>query len=82
MAYLMLYGVGWTQRWAIAEGAGPLVATEVNRVGRDEVGRIPIVDPGTGRDTTLVIAWRSVAAAVVLGADTEGSGVTDQKMYP
>jgi hypothetical protein len=72
MAYLMLYGVGWTQRWRIAEGAVALVQAEIDRVGRDETGHLSVVDPGSDEPTTLVVAWQHVAAAVVLGsADVE-----------
>lgn len=71
MAYVMLYGVGWTQRWQVAEGALPSVEKEIGRVGRHETGRLAVLDPGSGEPTTLVVAWRHVAAAVVL--HTEGS---------
>ena len=69
MAYMMLYGVGWTQRWEIAEGAVGSVKTEIERVGRDETGHLAIVDPGISEPTTLVVSWRHVAAAVVLGGE-------------
>ncbi len=74
MAYLMLYGVGWTQRWQVADGAVDLVRTEINRVGRDETGHLSVVDPGTGESATLVVAWQHVAAAVVLGSDQAQAG--------
>jgi len=70
MAYVMLYGVGWTQRWQVAEGALSAVELEIGRVGRDETGHLAVIDPGSGEPTTLVVAWRHVAAAVVL--NTEG----------
>ena len=77
MAYIMLYGVGWTQRWEIAEGAVGPVEIEIERVGRDETGHLAIVDPGRSEPTTLVVSWRHVAAAVVLGgADSEKAGPT------
>jgi hypothetical protein len=69
MAYVMLYGVGWTQRWRIVDGSVDEVATDTDRVGHHETGRLPVVDPSTGEPTTLVVAWRHVAAAVVLGSD-------------
>jgi hypothetical protein len=81
VAYVMLYGVGWTQRWLVAEGALPDVQDQIGRVGRDETGRLAIVDPGSGEPTTLLVAWQHVAAAVVLesgapvgAADTDTSG--------
>lgn len=79
MAYVMLYGVGWTQRWHIAEESVPLVASAIERVGRDESSHLPVRDPGTNEPTTLVVAWRHVVAAVVLGsgeieADGDGDG--------
>lgn len=69
MAYVLLYGVGWTQRWQIADGAVELVKTEINRVGRDETGSLPVLDPGSSDPTTLTVAWQHVAAAVVLGSE-------------
>ena len=69
MAYVLLYGVGWTQRWQVADGAVALVTEEINRVGRDEIGHLPVLDPGTNESTTLVVAWQHVAAAVVLGSE-------------
>ena len=77
MAYIMLYGVGWTQRWEIAEGAVGSVRTEIERVGMDETGHLAIVDPGISEPTTLVVSWRHVAAAVVLGGEvSERTGPT------
>jgi hypothetical protein len=69
MAYLLLYGPGWTQRWQIDDGQLEVVTAAIARVGRPETGHLPILDPGTGESTTLVVAWQHVAAAVVLGAD-------------
>jgi hypothetical protein len=68
MAYVMLYGVGWTQRWQVAEGALSAVENEISRVGLDQTGRLAVLDPASGEPTTLVVAWRKVAAAVVLGS--------------
>lgn len=77
MAYVMLYGVGWTQRWQVAQGAVDSVKAEVGRVGRPETGHLAILDPGTNEPTTLVVAWQHVAAAVVLGGETtEAEGST------
>jgi hypothetical protein len=69
MAYLLLYGPGWTQRWQIDGHQLDLVNTAITRVGHHETGQLPILDPGSGEPTTLVVAWQHVAAAVVLGAD-------------
>jgi hypothetical protein len=78
MAYVMLYGVGWTQRWEVAEGAVSAVKHEIDRVGRDETGHLSVLDPGDSEPTTLVVAWRHVAAAVVLDAEgTVGSAELD-----
>jgi hypothetical protein len=75
VAYVLLYGVGWTQRWQVADGAVAEVESEIGRVGRHETGRLAVLDPGTGEPVTLVVAWRHVAAAVVL--DSEGPRGTD-----
>jgi hypothetical protein len=77
MAYLMLYGVGWTQRWQVADGAVSAIEVEIGRVGQRETGRLEVLDPGSGEPITLVVAWRHVAAAVVLdsaGALEQGAG--------
>ena len=79
MAYVMLFGMGWTQRWQVADGAIELVSAEITHVGRDETGQIPILDPATDEPTVLAVAWKHVAAAVVMGSegqiamDDEGS---------
>jgi len=77
MAYLLLYGPGWTQRWQIDNLQVELVSAAITRVGHHETGHLPILDPGSGAPTTLVVAWHQVAAAVVLGADD-----TDQPGQP
>lgn len=69
MAYVMLYGVGWTQRWQIAQGAVDSVKTEIARVGREDTGHLAVLDPGTSAPATLVVSWKHVAAAVVLGGE-------------
>lgn len=66
MAYVMMYGVGWTQRWQVAEDAVGIVKAEIERVGREETSHLMVLDPGTSQPTTLVVAWQHVAAAVVL----------------
>lgn len=73
MAYLMLYGDGWTQRWRIAAENETAVREEVGRVGTDSTGWLPVVDPDSGAGATVVVAWRKVAAAVVLGGGAEQS---------
>lgn len=69
MAYLMLYGVGWTQRWRLADSSLAFARAEIDRVGRDETGHLPVIDPTSEEDVVLVVAWRHVAAAVVLGGE-------------
>ena len=81
MGYVMLYGVGWTQRWQVAPGAEDLVAAEIDRVGRDETAHLAVVDPGTGERTTLVVAWQHVAAAVILGSEGEGAAEGQAGLY-
>lgn len=76
MAYLMLYGNGWTQRWRIGEGMEDEVRAQIDRVGTHAIGRLAVIDPGSDAGVTLVIAWRKVAAAVVIG-ESEGSGAQD-----
>ena len=66
MAYLLLYGTGWTQRWRIAEGMEQQIGAEITRVGTNETTQLSVLDPGT-----LVVAWAEVAAAVILDS---GSG--------
>jgi hypothetical protein len=78
MAYVMLYGVGWTQRWQVAEGDISAIEDEIDRVGRDETGHLTVLDPGSSEPITLVVAWRHVAAAVVLNAEgTVGAAELD-----
>ncbi|GAB7006703.1 hypothetical protein JCM18899A_41760 [Nocardioides sp. AN3] len=82
MAYVMLYGVGWTQRWQVAEGAISAIENEISRVGLDETGHLAVLDPASGEPTTLVVAWRHVAAAIVLGsAESMTSGDTTTGPY-
>lgn len=73
MAYLMLYGNGWIQRWRIGEGMEDEVRAQIDRVGTRAIGRLAVIDPGSDTGVTLVIAWSKVAAAVVIG-ESEGSG--------
>lgn len=66
MAYLMLYGNGWTQRWRIAPGMEEQVRAEISQVGTEATGQLSVVDPGSDAEATLMIAWASVATAVVI----------------
>lgn len=73
MAYLLLYGNGWTQRWRVAAGTERHVRSEIAKVGTPATGELTVIDPGSDARVTLMVAWASVAAAVVLDADT-GTG--------
>jgi hypothetical protein len=76
VAYLMLYGSGWTQRWRIPEGMEDHVRAEIDQVGSPGTGSLSVVDPGSDAEVTLVIAWSQVAAAVVIqGAAGSGDEV-------
>ena len=66
MAYLMIYGNGWTQRWGIPSGAEEQVRSQIFQVGTETTGTLVVVDPGSEARATLVVAWSRVAAAVVL----------------
>ncbi len=70
MAYLMLYGSGWTQRWQVPSGDEDRVLSEIARVGRDQSGQLSVVDPQTGATVTLMVAWAAVAAAVIVDSDS------------
>jgi hypothetical protein len=74
MAYLMLYGSGWTQRWRIPDGHEDSVRSEISSVGADVTGRLCVVDPGSDSEVTLVVAWNQVAAAVVIEGGEAGDG--------
>ena len=76
MAYLMLYGNGWTQRWRIAAGMEDHVRSQISQVGTDTTGQLTVLDPGSESEATLVVAWGLVAAAVVLDGAL-GSGDED-----
>jgi hypothetical protein len=66
VAYLMLYGNGWTQRWGIPTGMEEQVRSQIAQVGTDATGMLTVVDAGSEAEATLVVAWALVAAAVVL----------------
>jgi len=74
MAYLMLYGNGWTQRWRVAAGMEDEVRSQISRVGTDTTGQLTVIDPGLEAEATLFVAWALVAAAVVLDGSTGGDG--------
>lgn len=76
MAYLMLYGNGWTQRWRIAPGMEERVRTQIFQVGKDRTGQLSVLDPGSEAPATLVVAWALVAAAAVLDG-SDGAGERD-----
>lgn len=78
----MLYGVGWTQRWQLAAGTEGAITREIERVGREDVGGVRVVDPGTGAETTLMVAWRHVVSAVVLDSDVERVDQSGPGQYP
>jgi hypothetical protein len=79
VAYLMLYGNGWTQRWRIAPGMEDHIRSQISQVGTDTTGQLTVIDPGSEAEATLVVAWELVAAAVVLdgaagAGDNESAG--------
>jgi hypothetical protein len=75
VAYLMLYGNGWTQRWGIVPGTEEQVRSQIVQVGTNTAGSLTVVDPGSDTEATLMVAWALVAAAVVLdGSDRAVSG--------
>jgi hypothetical protein len=66
VAYLMLYGNGWTQRWRIASGMEEHVRSQLAQVGTDATGQLTVIDPRSEAEATLMVAWALVATAVVL----------------
>ena len=81
MSYLLLFGVGgWSQRWQIPAGHDELIHAEISRVGQEGIGRLSVIDSQTDAEATLVIAWQSVAAAVVVDSTDQhaGEGTTGQ----
>lgn len=71
MAYLLLYGNGWTQRWHIPADREGQVREQIASVGSTGTGRLSVLDPGTDSETTLSVAWALVACAVVLAGPEE-----------
>jgi hypothetical protein len=80
MAYVMLYGSGWTQRWRIPDGAEDQVRSQISQVGSHGAGRLSVVDPGSESPVTLMIAWDQVAAAVVIG-EPDGPAASRSGQY-
>ncbi|MCF6379312.1 hypothetical protein L2K70_17000 [Nocardioides KLBMP 9356] len=81
MAYVMLYGTGWTQRWEVAEDAIAVARAEIDRVGRNETSHLRVMDPSTGEPTHVVVAWQHVAAAAVVGARQNDAPQTSAGQY-
>ena len=81
MAYLMLYGNGWSQRWGIADGMEEQVRSQIAQIGAGGTGRLPVVDPGSGAEATLVVAWALVAAGVVLDGSTAADDTDSSGQY-
>lgn len=75
MTYLLLHGQGWTQRWQLAEDASDQTLAKIARVGHDETTQITVLDPGSGAPTTLMVAWKHVASAVLLGSELDTTEV-------
>ena len=73
MSYLLLYGDGWTQRWQLPDDASDQTLAEIAPVGLDETTQVTVVDPGSGEPTTLVVAWKHVASAVLLGSELDST---------
>ena len=51
VTYLMLYGNGWTQRWAIAPGTEDHIRTQI---GTPATGQLTVIDPGSDSEVTLM----------------------------
>ena len=83
MAYLLLFGAGgWTQRWQIPTDEDEIIRGAILQAGQEGTGQLSVIDSQTGSPVTLVIAWRHVAAAVVVDVhdSTFVEGATGQ--YP
>ena len=80
MAFLMLYGNGWTQRWRIASGMEDEIRSQISQVGTDTTDQLTVLDPGSEAEATLVVAWAMVAAAVVFDG-TAGAGDDSAGQY-
>ena len=81
MAYVLLYGNGWTQRWGIAPGLEDQVRSQISQVGTNATGNLSVIDPGSGSAATLVVAWELVAAAVVLDGSSSAVSADSTGQY-
>lgn len=81
MAYLLLYGNGWTQRWRLADGDEDRVRSEITRIGQDGTGQISVIDTRTDTSAVLVVSWAAISAAVVLDADADPQHDTASGQY-
>ena len=77
MAYLMMSGNGWTQRWRVAPGMEEHVLGQIAQVGTNTTSRVPVVDPGSDSEVTLMVAWEHVATAALLDGPTANPQVSD-----
>ena len=72
VAYLVLVGAGgWNQRWEIASGQEEAVSAELLHIGTRRTGHLPLLDPETDNEVTFVVAWKSVAAAMIVPSPTD-----------
>lgn len=78
VADLLLFGSGWTQRWAIPPDQQDEVRNEVLRTDHDGIGILSVIDPNTDADVTLAVNWTLVAVAVVLGDHPDQAGWYNQ----
>jgi hypothetical protein len=81
VSYLLLFGVGgWSQRWQIPAGQDDVIKSELSQVGQEGISRLSVIDSQTDSVATLVIAWQSVAAAVVVDSTDQAQpeGATGQ----
>jgi len=80
--YVILYGVGgWAQRWEIAPDQVEKTQGQLDSVGQDVVGHLPVVDPQTDAPATLVVNWAAVAAAVIVASDSALPGGQQTGQY-
>ena len=71
VAYLVLVGAGgWNQRWEIASGQEEAVSAELLHIGTRRTAHLPLLDPETDNEITFVVAWESVAAAMIVPSPT------------
>ena len=81
MTYLLLYGNGWTQRWQLPDDAADQTLAKIARVGHDETTQVTVLDPGSGEPTALMVAWKHVASAVLLGSQLATASDTSSGQY-